>query len=148
MVAVSAQAVGLDETVALLDGMVSRTSDLRPAWRGIAQDMRQRERELFEAGGRGLWAPLKASTVRRKGGQGRLLVDTGGLLASLTRRGDQYAVEDITETSLVFGTRNPVSNLLRRGVRGAVSRDPLPAFQAPEREFWAQELLDHVTGGR
>lgn len=142
----SARAEGLDDVAGLLDGMARRASDLRPAWRGVAQDMRQRERDLFDGGGHGLWPPLASSTVRRKHGQGRILVETGGLLASLTRRGDRYAVEQATETSLVFGTSNPVTNLLRRGVRGAPSRDPLPTFQQPEREFWAQELLDHVAG--
>lgn len=59
------------------------------------------------------WAPLKLSTIRRrrKGGKGaKPLRDTGILMLSATASGAKGHVEQVTATSLVYG-----SNLDRAG---------------------------------
>lgn len=129
----------------LLAAMGARGLAVIPALRRIATLMRQRERRVFASGGFGAWAALDPDTLASKRG-GRILVDTGGLLDSLTQRGARYAVTRASSDLLVFGTSHPVAHLLRDGARGTPKRDPVPTVRAGEVEEWADELLTHITG--
>lgn len=145
------------ELVATLDGMTARTQDVSPAWDRVADDFRQIEREMFARGGRrGANAAWKTSTsewVRRKRDEGRslrVLVFSGILEKSLTRKGSRYSRERITRDSLTIGTGDPVVNLLtgESGSRQKVPGGPrgLIGVNDRDRHRWTDIVGDHIAG--
>lgn len=78
MIDVDARA-GLD----MLRRLVDSVDNPRPLLDALAGDVRDYVGDMFATGGRGAWPKLNAATVRLKG-HGRVLIDDGGLAASLT----------------------------------------------------------------
>lgn len=130
----------------LLDQMANRVENPKPALRSIGEKFRSRQVDVFRTGGGGSWAPNDPRTARRKQ-DGRVLVDTGGLLRSLTQKGARYSVAQVTARDALFGTRNPVAHLQRDGARGLPKRNPVPPLTATEREQYAAGLLAFLLDG-
>ncbi len=90
---------------------------LAPAWEKIADDLRDDVLEQFRNEGgvfrkSGRWMPLAPSTIKdrmRKGypGDHPIMFRTGYLLASLMYPFADKHIEEVTETSLTFGTSVP-----------------------------------------
>lgn len=131
----------------LLDGMADRIEEPQPALRAVGDAFRAREKRVFATAAGGTWPLNDPATARRKG-TARVLVDTGGLLRSLTQRGAKYHVERVTRDELLVGTRNPVAHLHRDGARGMPKRNPVPPTTSAEREEFASGLLDFVIDGQ
>jgi hypothetical protein len=128
----------------VLNQVADRVDNLEPALLDAADTFRSREQQVFATAAGGSWDPLDPSTVKRKGSS-RVLVDDGGLLRSLTVRGDRYHVERVTPDELLVGTRNPVAHLHRDGARGMPRRDPVPPTTAAERAQFTAGLLDFIV---
>ncbi len=107
---------------------------LAPAWELIAEDLRNDAANQFTAEGgvfrTGHWAPLRPATVKdrqRKGYPGAhpILQRRGDLLQSLTQQGATGHTEEITATSLTFGTRYPTAAFHQFGTRKMAARQIL-----------------------
>lgn len=130
----------------LLDGVAERVDKPWAALRAADEEFRKREARIFATGNGGSWAPDDLSTVKTKG-SARVLVDSGDLLASLTRVGDRYHVRQVNGDSITLGTRNPVAHLHAKGARGMPRRNPVPPTTAAERGVYAADLLDYFLEG-
>lgn len=130
----------------LLDQVAQRAERPQPALRAAGDTFRAREARVFATAAGGAWAPDAPGTVKRKGSS-RVLVDDGGLLRSLTVRGDRYHVERVTSDELLVGTKNPVAHLHRQGARGIPKRNPVPPTTAAERAELAGGLLTFLIEG-
>ncbi len=101
------------------------------------------EAEVFGTQGFGQWAPNDPSTVRAKG-SGRVLVDTGGLMAEMTSQGSVRSDGD----GYAITTDRESAGYLKRGARGMPVRDAAPEPTQAVAERWADQVLNLVTGGR
>lgn len=123
---------------------LSDTSDRLSVRSGAGQIMREalvgHIEETYETGNRGEWASLDPATVKAKG-SGRILVDTGDLLRSLSDpkvRGDAV----VSETGVAYAEH------LKSGARGMPKRDPAPE---PDHGFvtdLAADLASYIADGR
>lgn len=97
--------IGLDKVEAHLTTFRERLDQPQPVFKNdIASYFRAIERRRFETEGDGQWPALNPNTIRKKGSS-RPMVDSGGLLASLTVPRARGAVTRATRTTLTFGTR-------------------------------------------
>jgi len=125
-----------------LGDIFDRVDQPRPLLQLLAGELRAYEEEVFATAGFGTWAALDPSTVRAKGSS-RILVDTAGLLDSLTKPG----AERITEESVTLLSDSPAAAYLKRGARGMPKRDPAPVPPASKVSEWAQDLLGYLVNG-
>lgn len=112
-----------------LNNLQAQLGDLSPAMRMIAEDLREMEAEQFSSAGVAggtPWAPLASSTVKRKRGQGGILVASGALRDSLTDSESPDHVEAIDKLSLEFGTRLPYAGFQQTGAGWGFGQASLP----------------------
>jgi phage gpG-like protein len=117
-----------------LDLLQTQLSDLSPAMRMIAEDMREMEGEQFSSAGAAggtPWAALAPSTVKRKRGGGGILVASGALRDSLTDAESPDHVETIGKLSLEIGTDLPYARFQQTGAGWGFGEGSLPP--APRR---------------
>lgn len=114
-----------------LIGIGERALAPEPVLTLIGKAMQQIERELFDAGGKGAWPPLAASTVEAKGDD-RILIETERLMDSLTQDGAEGSVFEVHGFELIFGTSvtsdegAPYPSFLKTGTSRMPARNPLP----------------------
>ncbi|MEJ7846434.1 MAG: hypothetical protein WKF93_12395 [Acidimicrobiales bacterium] len=126
-----------------LDGMVRRSSDATPLLQILGDELLEYAAGAFATRGYGQWATLDPATVRAKG-NGRVLVDNGGLLADLTSRGSlRRSGETVT-----LSTDETSAGYLKRGARGMPQRNPTPPPPSPVVNGWAREALGFLVEGR
>lgn len=87
------------------------------------------------------WAPLKPSTIKRKG-HDRILVDKGDLMRSLTVVGGPGNIHGVTPTTMVFGTSDPKALFHQEGTSKMVARQPVGMSQETE-----DKLVESVADG-
>lgn len=121
--------------------LVDQTVSATPLLRGLQDDLQAYVDEVFASEGFGQWAPLAAVTVRSKN-SGRILVDTGGLLDSLTGGGD------ISGETLTITTNEQSAGYLKAGARGMPKRNPLPEPPPATVNRWAEALLGDLVRRR
>lgn len=109
----------------------------------VSDEMSDYMAEVFATANFGTWAPLSPSTLATKGNS-QILVDTGGLLDSLTGAGRGRREGD----SVTITTDERSAGYLKRGARGMPQRDPAPAPRAGEIHEWAEQLLGFLVHGR
>jgi phage gpG-like protein len=85
------------------------------------------------------WPPLAAATVARKR-SAEILVETGRLRTSLTTKGGQDHVGEITDRGLTFGTEVPYSVFHQLGTRNMPQRAPVGV---PQKRV--DELTETIT---
>jgi phage gpG-like protein len=126
----------LDAGVDMLDAVRERFEDARPGLERVADDMRKYEKSVFSTrgGSRTRWKPTEED-------KRRILVDTGGLLKSLTVEGAPNAVEKITADSVFIGTTHPAAIHHQRGRKGMPRRNPVPKPSPRRVKNWAQTFL-------
>lgn len=110
-------------------------ADARPAWRQIIRDLEGIEARQFASEGRygsGGWEPLAESTLARKHG-GRILVDTGALLRSLTERAAPGAIREIHPDWMQFGTGVPYAGFHQHGTKRMPARKPVELPESDRR---------------
>lgn len=137
--------VDVDPAAGLLDGVRERLDNPRPLLELMADEIRDYEADVFRTRGFGRWPALDPETAKRKKG-GRMLVDTGGLLRSLTRHPAPGAVERISGDSVTVASTD-VAAIMHKHGRHVPKRDPAPT---PPRRYvtdWAQTLLRAVVDG-
>jgi phage gpG-like protein len=70
------------------------------------------------------WAPLKPSTIKRKG-HDRILYETGALRASLVTVGGPGNIHEVTPSTLLFGTSDQKALYHQEGTRKMPARPPV-----------------------
>lgn len=111
----------------------------------MADEIRDYEKTVFASAGLGTWGALDPSTVAEKHG-GRILVDTGGLLKSLTSRGGG-GVQRIAGDSVTVATTEISAVMAQRGARGMPKRNPAPKPSSGIVQGWARTLLGALIDG-
>lgn len=116
-----------------------RTDDMSDGLSLVADHfLDSEERQFASQGGyaSGGWAPLAPSTLagkRRAGQDQRILHAEGDLRASLTRRGGDH-LEEVTDSSLVFGTTDPKAKFHQFGTSTMPRRRPVELTEGDRRE--------------
>lgn len=127
----------------LLEGIGDRLQQSRPLLAELGDELREHAEAAFATGGFGTWAPLSPQRVSEKGSS-RILIDTGGLLDSLTGGGSV----DIDDESVTLSSDHPGGGFARAGARGAPRRDPLPEPPGGVVDDWADLALGFFVDGR
>lgn len=109
----------------------------------VSDEMADYMAEVFATANFGTWAPLSPETVAIKG-NARILVDTGGLLDSLTGHGRAHIEGD----SVNLTTDERSAPYLKSGARGMPTRDPAPAPPGYKLAEWAEHLLGFLVHGQ
>lgn len=136
--------VDFDVTAAeeMLDDLTDRLDRPEGALRFLGDELLDYGSEVFATRGFGTWAADDPYTVKSKG-SGRVLVDNGDLLDSLTGRS---AVEISGDTVSVVS--DDVAGIMaKRGARGAPKRDPFPVPSPTKVAGWAEDLLGFLVEG-
>jgi hypothetical protein len=120
--------------------LVARGSDLEPALEAVGEVVRDINRSRFQSEGDGQWAPLAPSTVRQRGSAHPILDDTGGLKASLTRRGARGAAFELTNDSVTVGSDLDSARYAGR------RREPVKVTAADEKRL-AAAVQRHLGEG-
>jgi hypothetical protein len=118
-----------------------RLENPEPGLRLVADHLRKVESEQFASrGGRtGGWPELDPDTIRQKGSS-EVLVATGELMRSLTRRGAAGSKEQITNEGLLFGTTLYYARFVSK-------RRPLVGLNSGDRREIAQQFMRWVFRG-
>lgn len=129
----------------MLDEIQQRLDDPTSLLRFLAEEISDYESEVFATQGFGTWGALDPDTVRAKG-SGRVLVDTGDLLASLTNA-NAGSVKIVGDTVTV--SSGEVSGIMaQRGARGMPKRNPAPEPSPAKVQQWGEHLLQALVEGR
>jgi phage gpG-like protein len=137
--------VEIDAAAGMLDGIRQRLDDPRPLLDLMADEIREYEADVFATRGFGRWEALDPEYAKRKGA-GRMLVDDGGLLRSLTRHPAPDAVERISGDSVTVASTD-VAAIMHKHGRHVPRRDPAPAPPRRYVDKWAQTLLRALVDG-
>lgn len=127
---------GVAETTHELRAMGVRFLEPEPILHLIGAALRGIETELFLEQGHGSWPPLAPSTIAKKGFD-TILVESHGLMESLTDESDAAHIEIIQRDELIFGTNDPKAGWARRGdtKRNRPPRDPLQVHETDVKAF-------------
>jgi phage gpG-like protein len=140
-VRIEADFFGEDLVASKIAGVGERATDLRPAFREMAQILRENATRQFEsAGGHGSggWAPLAPSTRRRKEGAGLsegILQMTQRLRESLTTDSSPDAIVDYDRESFKFGTRVSYTKYHQSGTSRMPRRRVLETTKAERKQI-------------
>lgn len=126
----------------LLDDMIGRLDNPRPALVMLGRSLEEYERDVFGSAGRGTWQPLDADTLEQKAG-GSILQDTGLLFRELTSA--RIVGSDAVQ---VDAGRAFYGRFLRDGDRGMPRRNPAPKPTTAHVERWADQLVGWIVTGR
>jgi hypothetical protein len=124
---------GLEPLVLAFDSLLSRLSDLRPAWPAVAKAVRDRTREKFADEGPG-WDDLSERYAARKAKEfpgAKKLHATGAMEASLTEEGAEGSIYDPRPESLDLGSQFARALAHQTGV--------------PERNLPQRMIYDELT---
>jgi hypothetical protein len=117
------QALGVEKTVADLEGISHRMTDAEPAFVEAARILERGERRLFTR--------LHGKYVR-----------TGATRDSLTQPAANHAIREAHADELVFGTSVWYARFLRKK-RG---KSAVLVLQPTERKQITRTILDYITG--
>jgi phage gpG-like protein len=138
--------VDVDAAAGMLDELAAKLENPRPLLEVLADEIRDYERQVFATRGFGRWPALDLETARRKRG-GRVLVDTGDMLASLTRYPARDAVQDFGADSVTVATTD-VAAIMHQHGRHSPKRNPAPAPSSTQVRQWADTALRALLEGR
>jgi phage gpG-like protein len=125
----------------------------KAGFRLLVDDLLEIERKQFESEGRrssGGWAPLAESTLQQKmasGEENKILVDTGALRDSLTKRGNPGQLLKITNLEFRFGSKVPYMVFHQLGTVNMPQRRPLELTREDRRHL-VKVLQRHFLGQR
>lgn len=145
-----------------LDRWKQRAEDITPVWNLIADDLMEFEEQVFASAGGALgvaWPPLSDRYLMWKMEQGLpqdILVKTGALKASVTRRGDPGQVLEIGPQKMRFSSRvkspetgKNLGAIHQYGGETAIRRYfPESMDEVPDSRVqrWFKWIVEHVTG--
>lgn len=139
--------VEFEASESVLDRLARQLDNPRPLLAVLAEEIRDYEAKVFASRGFGRWPSLDPETARRKRG-GRVLVDSGDMLRSLTHYPAKDAVQDFASDSVTVGTRHVAAIMHKRGARGMPKRNPAPAPSSAQVRGWADAMLAALLDGR
>lgn len=139
--------VDADRALDMVTTIMQRASEPTPLLQIAAEEMAVYATDVFASRAWGAWAPNDPAWARAKGG-GRVLVDTGNLLASLTQPHVHDAVRRVVGEQMLYSTKHPAAEHLKRGSRGMPKRDPLPEPRPDVARRIAQRIGSAVVEGR
>lgn len=118
--------------------------DLRePLTQAVKQVMQPSIRKNFNSGGRPAWEPLSEDTVKKKGGDRRILIDSGNLrfVASM------FSIWTITESSATIRDLPQMvwyGKVHQTGAKKAARADGKGYVNIPQRQFIMFQPQDEV----
>lgn len=127
--------------------LVERLQDPRPALEILADQVRKAYSRQYRSGTG--WAPLKASTVRAKGSN-KKLVDSGRMRNALTRKNGGGSTLDFSRYGLelrLVDRQLPQAKYLKSGARGMPPRDPGQLDRERLLRDSREVLLAHILQG-
>jgi hypothetical protein len=151
-----------------------RAEHLKPVLEDITDKILERERHMFETHGASsgvYWAPLKATTILRKGGgtakrRGGRITSTGGapafeaipfperplwrfgeLMLSLSERGAKYQHLTVDDEGIDLRTDHPSASYHTTGTRRMPARPPL-VIPKKHAEEYTKDINDFIFGER
>lgn len=127
--------VDATDAEALLGGIADRIEQPRSLLSALSDELVDHERDAFATAGFGEWAPLRPSTIARKGSS-RILIDTGSLMAALTRP-SSVRIDSEAATITADGIDYAKFHTGRR--------NPTPEPPQARVEQWAESLLDALV---
>ena len=132
-----------------LNGVIARSTDMRPAMQKIGEYLLGVNLRNFEAEGRPPWEPLKPATIAdrlRKGfGAGPILQRTKTLFFSLTKRNAPYQIFRARPRSLVLTSTLPYFEIHQKGGAIIPKREML-GYQKQDRSQSTRIINNHVKG--
>lgn len=137
-----------------LQGMEDRSFNAAPAFDEIAGMMMDIMGKVFDSQGRrggGSWRKLTSDWLARKRHDGldpRILHSTGALRESLTVRGADDQIVDISARNLVFGSQLPYAERQHYGDDHIPARPYVDRFTEKDVRRMKQVLAAHVVGHR
>jgi phage gpG-like protein len=132
-----------------------RALNFMPVMEAIAVDMLAIEETVFTSQGRrggGRWKALAPDTVRRKGGDQRILFTSGhenygsgddALFRSVTKPDAPDQILKVFKTTIHFGTKRKYAARLQYGGKGIPAR-PFIRFLPTDVARWERWFLRHV----
>lgn len=132
---------GGKRTFIRLDDLIDGATDFSPAFEEIADDFLDVNRQRFAKKGPG-WPALNRrylAAKRRKGGGNKVLVASGRLQASLTRRFHRSGVRRIGTDEMFVGTKVPYA-------RWHTKKRPPVKLTPKVKKRWREILQRHLTG--
>lgn len=118
-----------EKVLELITELKRFNKDLRPVFETISSDFYKSNEKLIFSARPGRYADLKATTKKAKqrkvGFVYPILVQSGRLKKSLTKRGSGDAVEKHSRMDLAIGTRTPYAGFLQQGTKHMKARPPL-----------------------
>lgn len=119
--------------------------DFREVWPTTESVVFEIVADQFASGGTkgasGAWEGLKESTMARKGFMGFFpLVDTGDLKASVSRKGAEYQISEMSANELTMGTTRPGAVHHQRGGNHLAKR-PIYDFSEESKRKLQKEGL-------
>lgn len=131
-----------------LERFEGRLVNSKPVFRTIGEHMMDIINEQFRSEGKrstGGWAPLKESTIEAKGHAG-ILVDSGDLFRSLTRRGDRGNIFTVQPNLLRLGTTLDYAVFHQKGTNRMPQRKIIEFTEVDRRHFMKIIQRYMVTG--
>lgn len=148
----------VDKVVAKLEDSAELAINTLFPMEEIVTDMFRVEETIFSSGGRrggGSWKKLKDDTVKRKGsvdilrGTGNSKYGDGPgdkLFESLTVRGAEFQILDVSRTGIIFGTERPFAAVHQQGSSSRnIPRRPFIKFTPFDIGRWNKILLNHIV---
>lgn len=119
--------------------------DFTWAFEQIADNFYAGEGEMFSSGGGGAggWAPLKDSTIARKGSS-EILVETGMLRDSLTTREGAFSRFGLQPKRLEMGSSVPYGAYHQTGTSRMPARPPVKLTEKQKTE-WMKYIHEHIV---
>lgn len=124
----------------LLNAIERNLSFVQPALREVGMALLDYERDAFAQGGPG-WSPLDPQTMARKSG-GRVLVDSGALMESLTGIDSL----DVDSDSVAVNSDVFYGRFHNTGTGRMPRRDPTPPPSAADARKFADVFIDALMG--
>lgn len=135
MITITITTQGFPEANANLVKLEGQLSSLKPLWEKLGEEFYGQEKALFEAQP---WKPLSPAYAKRKRakfGDKPILVATGLLLGSLTKKGAEGNVHRVSDLDAEFGSAVPY------GIFHQDSRPPIGEPKVEEYRTIAAEYM-------
>lgn len=119
----------------------AHVGEAKPALRQIADDMRGQIAEQFAtegSRGSGGWQELADSTLKAKAAEGldpHILRATDDLMNSLVNKGDKWHIEEVTDESLLLGSKDWIGFLHQKGTSKMPPRKSVDFTELDRRGF-------------
>jgi phage gpG-like protein len=130
-------------------------ADMRPTLNEIADDMMNVVEATFTGQGRrygGSWKALEPATIRRKlkkGQDSRILIATGAMMDSMTKRGDENQHLVVTADSIELSSNLDYPEVHQKG-KGHMPQRKFIQFYSQDRKRWSNmvkaDLMAAMSG--